>query len=40
MEDFFEETYVLRDDLTLCLVCVWVMTHIRVVFGEIHGRFF
>ena len=23
----------------LCLVCVWVMTHIRIVLGIIHERF-
>ena len=24
---------------SLCLVCVWVMTHIRIVLGIIHKRF-
>ena len=24
---------------SLSLTCVWVVTHIRVVLGEIHGRF-
>ena len=24
---------------SLCLGCVWVMTHIRVFLGEIHERF-
>ena len=24
---------------SLCLVCVWVMTHIRIVLGIIHEKF-
>ena len=31
--------FITNPNKSLCLVCVWVMTHIRIVLGIIHQRF-